>query len=159
MKKYSELTFYELTKNLGFVKVWWNGEVVFDDTVDDWYFSDLKAFYRAFGNRYVYEMKLKIVAGHHCELKVKGEKEFQNRKLVIAHLIPNLYDHDQVAVADYRKDEKVTDEKLKAQIIEEAKNYEYLAYKEDKYKVYKVSVRNLDKYPWIKSCDEFYIVE
>lgn len=73
MKRYSSLTFNELTKNLCFIKVWWNHKLIYDDTgyIPLISFDDLSTEY---GNKYVYSMKVKVVEGHHCELRIKGEK-------------------------------------------------------------------------------------
>lgn len=69
----SELTFYELTKDLPFIKVIWNGKIIYDDTTDAEPIS-LDPLYKEYGKKIVYGMKLKVVSYHHCELDIRGEK-------------------------------------------------------------------------------------
>jgi len=92
-KQISELTFNELTKDLAYVKVIWNGKVIFDDQLDAWFPSD-KEFYKFYGRKYVdshfglkgleyikehygekhvYSMYMRVVDFHHCELYIEGE--------------------------------------------------------------------------------------
>ena len=72
-KNNSALTFNKLTKDLGFIKVWWNHKLIYDDTgyIPLISLDDLLTEY---GNKYVYSMKVKVVEWYHCELRIKGEK-------------------------------------------------------------------------------------
>lgn len=84
MKRYSELKFKDLVKNASFVKIIWNKEVIYDDYSyldgDFTYNRDgetvehLNEVKKKYGNKYVYELTIKIVEGHHCIINVKGEK-------------------------------------------------------------------------------------
>ena len=162
-RNYSELTFNKLTKDLGFIKVFWNGKLIFDDTAD-LPLVDLNTLYDEYGNRYIYSMQLKVVEGHHCELKIKGEtdKQYTPRQLVVGPYFISkdvtLYEHDYVDDKDITLLEKVEDVELKKELLEELKNLEYTYNRP--HEVYRVKVRNLDKkYGWIRTCKEHYILK
>ena len=72
----TSLTFEDLTRNLAYIKVVWNHKVVFDDTNPkvEVTLEDFTRFRAEFGNKFVYEMKVKVVQFHHCILFIKGEK-------------------------------------------------------------------------------------
>ena len=86
----SELTFKEVTQNLGYIKVVWNGELVFDDTMflfcDDlegqfgkkyckthFGIDGLNYFQKHYNDKKVYSMYMTVVDFHHCELYIEGE--------------------------------------------------------------------------------------
>lgn len=71
----TELTFGELTENLGYVKVYWNDKLVYDDEEGDRTFEEYENFKKHYDNKFVYEMSIKIVQWHHCILKVRGEED------------------------------------------------------------------------------------
>lgn len=71
----TELTFGELTENLGYVKVYWNDKLVYDDEEGDRTFEEFENFKKDYDNKFVYEMSIKIVQWHHCILKVRGEED------------------------------------------------------------------------------------
>lgn len=73
MKNYSSLTFAELTKDLAFIKIKYNGEVIYDDLVGQETIDHLKEIQTAYANKKIYTMKIKVVQGHHCILNIKGE--------------------------------------------------------------------------------------
>ena len=93
MKSNSSLTFNDLTKDLAFVKVYWNGYMIYSDTYDIC-FDDDEELYRCYGkefvethfgkgglsylqehygNKIVYQMNITIVENHHCILSITGE--------------------------------------------------------------------------------------
>ena len=76
MRRCSELTFDELTANLAFVKVIYNGKVIYDDTTDEgetpYSLYSMRVLY---GKKIVYSMKVDVVDFHHCVLTIKGEKD------------------------------------------------------------------------------------
>ena len=74
MEKQSSLTFGKLTKNLAYVKIVWNGKVIFDDHYDTDSFYHLLDVQSDYNNKIVYEMNVKIVDFHHCILTIKGEE-------------------------------------------------------------------------------------
>lgn len=77
-KKQSELTFGDLTETLGYVKVYWNNKIVYDDEEGDGTFEEYENFKKHYDNKFVYEINIKIVQWHHCILKVKGEKDVKD---------------------------------------------------------------------------------
>ena len=72
MTNNSTLTFNDLTQNLPFIKVSWNGIVVYDDTAEPGEY-DLGSFFLVYGDKVVYEMDVKVVDFHHCEIIIIGE--------------------------------------------------------------------------------------
>ena len=83
MRIHSEIKFKEIIKNLSFVKIIWNNKVIYDDysylggdftynedgeTLE--HLCEVRAIY---GNKYIQNVSIKVVEGHHCILKVKGE--------------------------------------------------------------------------------------
>ena len=74
MKKYkSALTFKEFTENLGYIKVIWNGKVVYDDEFGDGTIEDLENFKLKYDNKIIYSGKFMIEDFHHTILDIKGE--------------------------------------------------------------------------------------
>ena len=77
-KNDSELTFKELTKNLAYLKIIWNGEVIWEDATngdDGWQsYESMCKIREQYANKIVYEMNIKIIQSHHCILDIKGEK-------------------------------------------------------------------------------------
>ena len=71
--KNSELTFKDLTKDLLYVQVWWNGKKVFDDFEGETTLNELYQFEEKYGGKIVYSMYVEVVEFHHCIVKVKGE--------------------------------------------------------------------------------------
>lgn len=70
----SDLTFKDLTQNHSYLQVFWNGELVYDDTKDDSCVEDLYAFKGKYDNKKVFEIHTKVVEFHHCILSVDGEE-------------------------------------------------------------------------------------
>lgn len=155
MKKDSNLTFNDLTTELSFVKVKWNGKVVLDEF--GWLNeANLDKFYHEYGNRYVYSMAIKIVANHHCELKIKGEKEFKARQLVFGlYAESDIYEHDVVDFEDVEILEQIYSYENSILYNDYLKRLEFTYGK--KYELHKALVKNIDKYPWIHTCTEFYV--
>lgn len=58
-----------------FVKVTWNGKVIWDDYVDHDFrtLQDLQNLEKNYANRLVYSMHVTVVEGHHTELIIEGE--------------------------------------------------------------------------------------
>lgn len=88
----SELTFKEVAGHLGYIKVVWNGKVVFDDTLflvsDDleeqfgfdycnkhFGINGLNYFQEHYNNKKVYSMYVIVTQFHHCELFIEGEDD------------------------------------------------------------------------------------
>lgn len=85
----SELTFNELTKDLAYIQVYWNGHLIYDDPILDqdtlekeftkkyrdthFGLSGLKYIKRNYGHRKVYQMNVTITEFHHCILSIIGE--------------------------------------------------------------------------------------
>ena len=69
----STTTFNEVVGKMNFVKVIWNGKVVFEDgerTTD----KDVREFKEKYGNKIVYEINAKIVEFHNYIFEVRGEE-------------------------------------------------------------------------------------
>ena len=77
MPQESNLTFNEITGNLPWIKVVWNGQVVYDDTIDAnrATIDDYNYVQKHLGDKKVYSMKIVVVQYHHCELYVEGEED------------------------------------------------------------------------------------
>ena len=69
----SELTFRELTENLAFIKIIYNGEVIYDDMTGEETLEHLNEVLDTYENKCIYEMNIKVVEFHHCILTIKGE--------------------------------------------------------------------------------------
>lgn len=76
--KNSELTFNELTKDLLYVQVWWNGNKVYDDYEGETTLNELHQFEEKYGGKIVYSMYVEVVEFHHCIIEVEGEQLCQN---------------------------------------------------------------------------------
>jgi hypothetical protein len=75
MEKQSMLTFGELTKNLLYVKIIYNGKLIYDDTTDEGEtIKHLHEIERSYDKKKVYEMTIKVINFHHCELIIEGEE-------------------------------------------------------------------------------------
>ena len=72
-KHNSTVTFEELTRNLAFVKIIYNGKTIYDDVVGEETPEHLLQIQKEYANKVVYRMKIKIVHFHHCILNIKGE--------------------------------------------------------------------------------------
>lgn len=72
-RKQSELTFKELTENLGYLKITYNGQTIYDDYDGEESCESLKRMQEEYNNKIVYSMKLQVVGWHHCILDIKGE--------------------------------------------------------------------------------------
>lgn len=73
-KNDSKLTFKEVTENLAYVQVWWNGRKVYDDyTGKGATLEDLHRFEEKYNDKLVYTMFIRIVDFHHCILIVEGQ--------------------------------------------------------------------------------------
>ena len=70
----SEITFGEVADTLAFVKVKWNGKIVYDDKKIE-SIANFGAFEDKYYDKKIFEMKIKIVQFHHCEIEVEGEEE------------------------------------------------------------------------------------
>lgn len=88
-QRYTELTFGEVTENLNYIKVVWNGTVIFDDSLADVentshysksYLNKVTGIEgityvtEHYYNKKIYSMYMRVVASHHCELYIEGEK-------------------------------------------------------------------------------------
>lgn len=73
MKKYSSLTFGELTENLAYIKIIYNGKVIYDDETGNETFEHLKQIEDGYKNKVIYKMNVIVTHYHHCILKIKGE--------------------------------------------------------------------------------------
>ena len=85
----SDLTFNDLTKDLAYIQVYWNGHLIYDDPIldndtlekeftkkyRDTHFgvSGLKYIQRNYGHRKVYQMNIIVTEFHHCILSITGE--------------------------------------------------------------------------------------
>ena len=69
---YSEFTFDNLVNGpLNFIKVIWNGEVVYDD---DYATAEiLELVENTLKNKVIYEAKITIVQFHHCIIEIFGQ--------------------------------------------------------------------------------------
>lgn len=81
----SEITFNDIKDAFAYIKVIWNGDVIFDDDLD----SDIgtKKFYILthsgrtgikyiednYGNKKIYSLYARVVEFHHFELYIEGE--------------------------------------------------------------------------------------
>jgi len=89
LKCSSELTFNELTKELAFIQVYWNGNLIYDDPIlsnetlekeyDKKYrdthlgVDGLNYIKNKYGNKKVYQMNITVTEFHHCILCIIGE--------------------------------------------------------------------------------------
>ena len=73
MNKYSSLTFGELTENLAYVKIIYNGKVIYNDKTGDETLEHLKQIEAEYKNKIIYKMNVIVTQYHHCILKIKGE--------------------------------------------------------------------------------------
>ncbi len=80
MKNNSELTFAELTENLAYLKVIWNGKVIWSDLDDeietdsDNCLQQLFRMQKEYADKKVYKMTIDVIHFHHCILTIEGEK-------------------------------------------------------------------------------------
>ena len=72
-KRKSALTFKELTESLAYVKVIWNGKVVYDDEFGEGTPEDLENFQIEYNGKVVYGGKFEITGFHHIILDIEGE--------------------------------------------------------------------------------------
>ena len=72
--KNSKLRFKELTDGLNYIKVMWNGKIVYDDYYGDSSIEDLRNFENKYEDKVVYSMYIEVVEFHHCTLEVEGEE-------------------------------------------------------------------------------------
>ena len=72
-RKQSELTFGELTENLAWIKIIYNGEVIYDDYDGEETVESVRRIEEAYKNKIVYRMDVRIVDWHHCILTIRGE--------------------------------------------------------------------------------------
>lgn len=73
MRKQSELTFGELTENLAWIKIIYNGEVIYDDYDGEETVESARRIEGAYKDKIVYRMDVRIVDWHHCILTIRGE--------------------------------------------------------------------------------------
>lgn len=73
MSKNSVLTFSELTKDVAWIKITWNGEVIFDDIDDNETLDDVNRVHQLTKDKKVFSMNVDVVEFHHCILTVEGE--------------------------------------------------------------------------------------
>lgn len=76
-KRFSSLRFKDFeTPFNSFIKVTWNGKVLFDDMSDDPLMSSkerCESVTQKYGEKLVYSMYINVVSGHHTELFIEGE--------------------------------------------------------------------------------------
>lgn len=72
-KNKSELTFKDFAENLGYIKVIWNGKVVYDDEFGEGTLEDLEKFQLKYNNKIIYSGKFEVADFHHVVLDIKGE--------------------------------------------------------------------------------------
>lgn len=73
-KNKSEFTFKEFAENLGYIKVIWNGKVVYDDEFGDGTLEDLEKFQLKYNNKIIYSGKFEVADFHHFILDIEGEE-------------------------------------------------------------------------------------
>lgn len=73
-KNKSELTFKEFAENLGYIKVIWNGEVVYDDEFGEGTLEELENFQLKYNNKIIYSGRFIVEDFHHIILDIKGEE-------------------------------------------------------------------------------------
>ena len=73
-KNKSELTFKEFAENLGYIKVIWNGKVVYDDEFGDATLEELENFQLKYNNKIIYSGRFIVEDFHHIILDIKGEE-------------------------------------------------------------------------------------
>ena len=73
-KNKSELTFKEFAENLGYIKVTWNGKVVYDDEFGDGTLEELENFQLKYNNKIIYSGRFIVEDFHHIILDIKGEE-------------------------------------------------------------------------------------
>lgn len=73
-KNKSELTFKEFAENLGYIKVIWNGKVVYDDEFGDGTLEELENFKLKYNNKIIYSGIFIVEDFHHIILDIKGEQ-------------------------------------------------------------------------------------
>ena len=85
----SEITFNDIKDTFAFIKVVWNGKVIFDDGYDNGEYdlygitkswlkkhtgiNGLHYIEEKYGNKKIYSFYAMVVAGHHFELYIEGE--------------------------------------------------------------------------------------
>lgn len=69
----SEITFREISKYLDYIKVYWNGELVYDDMAEDFTYDFYSKFRDTYDGKKIYKVNIEIVEFHHCILSVEGE--------------------------------------------------------------------------------------
>lgn len=74
-KNKSELTFKEFAENLGYIKVIWNGKVVYDDEFGDGTLEELENFQLKYDNKIIYSGRFIVEDFHHIILDLKGENK------------------------------------------------------------------------------------
>ena len=72
-RKQSELTFGELTENLAWIKIIYNGEVIYNDYDREETVESVRGIEEAYKDKIVYRMDVRIVDWHHCILTIRGE--------------------------------------------------------------------------------------
>ena len=81
----SEVTFNDIKDAFAYIKVVWNGEVIFDDDLDSDIgtkvsyikthtgLSGINYIEEKYGNRKIYSLYARVVEFHHFELYIEGE--------------------------------------------------------------------------------------
>lgn len=72
-RKDSSITFGELTDHLAYIKIIYNGKIIYDDVTGDETPEHLHEIENKYKNKIIYEMNVKITQFHHCILNIKGE--------------------------------------------------------------------------------------
>ena len=72
-KPKSCITFGELARNMIYVKVIWNGEVVYDDEEGEASIEDLDKFIKRYEGKTVYKGTFEVTGFHHFILSVEGD--------------------------------------------------------------------------------------
>ena len=83
MRNCSEFTFSDFMKgDFSFVKVTWNGLLLYDDIDGDMTLDDFDSVYDILEDKIFYEVKVTIVDFHHCTLDFIGEDLPEKEKQV-----------------------------------------------------------------------------
>ena len=72
-KNKSELTFKDFAGNLAYIKVIWNGKVVYDDEFGEGTLEELVIFQLKYNNKIIYSGRFIVKDFHHIILYIKGE--------------------------------------------------------------------------------------
>ena len=71
---FSTLTFGQITEHIAFVKVIYNGDVIYDDLYGAETPQSVRRLMANYSAKIIYEMNIEVVQSHHCILTIKGER-------------------------------------------------------------------------------------